>query len=416
MSATPHRPLQTPMFPNGESAAPESSDVHRPDPDVPTGGDPFTHIQRETAAPTPSEGLDRQEEEGMPPLVEHTLTDTHACARLLTSFSDRLVVAHTPGTGLQSSLYVADPATGLVSKNPDQILALSMEVADNLVEAFEDLKGRLLLADDETPGPEGLPSTSAVINHARGMRSARAADRHQKVVGGVLVHDLRTGGALVSRLTVRPHSAIDTDMSVIGTLLGVLDIRSRQVLPPRAGGTLFISRSTGVEYRRDARDQYVDRILPSPSEVDHDSRLRFFMRWLGWHITHPPKRDLLGLISEGNSGKSTLINTIKGGLGDYVQVIRPEALAPAGSSGLGHSRDHNDELLLFGGGRRLMVVMEARRHNRELLNLVSGGDDLPTPPDPPGRRAGHRHRRPGHSRQSPRPGAEHGSSSRDRRR
>ena len=64
------------------------------------------------------------------------------------------------------------------------------------------------------------------------------------------------------------------------------------------------------------------------------------------------------------------------GLGDYVQVIRPEALAARS----GHPGAHNDELLLFGGGRRLVVVMEARRSSRELLNLATGGDPLPTRP------------------------------------
>ena len=193
----------------------------------------------------------------------------------------------------------------------------------------------------------------------------------------MLEHDLRAGGVLASRLTVRPHSAIDADMSVIGTASGVLDIRSRRILPLEEGAKRFISRSTGVEYRRDARDPHVDRILPSPSEVDHQSRIGFIMRWVGWQITHPPKRDFLGLISEGNAGKTTLVNTVLAGLGDYVQVIRPQALA---SGRFAHSGDHNDELMHFGGGRRLVIVTDARRHNRELLNRATGGDPLPTRP------------------------------------
>ena len=379
MTTTPS-PIQTPKFPDDRSAAPESADARRAGSDVPADGDAFAHTQRETAPRASIEEPGGKEERGMPPLAEDTLTHTHACQRLLSTFSDQLVIAHSPGTDLQSRIYAADPATGLVSMNPDHVLALSMQVADNLAAGYTSMEREMQLTEEETSGTEGLPPKKSVIAHARGMRSAQAADRHQKVVGGVLVHDLRTGGALASRLTVRPHSAIDSDMRVIGTLLGVLDIRSRQVLPPREGVRHFISRSTGVAYCRDARDPHVDRILPSPSEVDHQSRIGYTMRWLGWHITHPPKRDLLGLISEGNSGKTTFINTVRAGLGDYAQVIRSEALASGGSSSFGHPRDHNDEILHFGGGRRLVVVMEARRHNKELLNRVSGGDLLPTRP------------------------------------
>ncbi len=376
VSTTPDSHQQAWMFPDEQCAIPIGDDM-------PIIG----QSTRRTSAPPPDETTAEthrgkfhdQEEQGMPPLAEHTLTDTHSCARLLSTFSDRLVVAHTQGADLQSLLYVVDSTTGLVSSGRDQILALSMQIADNLVADYKGLVGEAGSSEGENPasdGPPSVPSRGAVINHARGLRSARAAYRHQKVVGGVVEHDLRTGGSLASWLTVLPHEALDADMSVIGTPLGVLDIRSLRTLLPGEGGALFISRSTGVEYHRDARDPHVDRILPSPSEVDHQSRVAFIMRWLGWHITHPPKRDFLGLISEGNSGKSSLINTIVAGLGDYVQVIRPEALAARS----GHPGAHNDELLLFGGGRRLVVVMEARRSSRELLNLATGGDPLPTRP------------------------------------
>ena len=236
---------------------------------------------------------------------------------------------------------------------------------------YDDLTEQVCSAEGEgldSTSLSPLPSRAAIISHARALRSALAPARHQKVVGGVLEHDLRTGGTLASRLTVRPHASLDADMSVIGTPKGVL--------PPTEARARFISRNTGVEYHENARDSRVDRILPSPSEVDHQSRLGFIMRWIGWHITHPPRRDFLGLISEGNAGKSTLWNTVVAGLGDYIHVIRTEALAGGRASSIAH----NDELLLFGAGRRLVIVMEAKHPNRELLNLVTGGDLVPTRP------------------------------------
>ena len=318
------------------------------------------------------------EPQGLPPLAEHTLTDTHSCARLLATFADQLVVAHTPGSNLPSVLYVVDPATGLISGSRDRIMALSMQVADQLLPEYDERDREAHSEYGQYGGPEGLPSRAAVINHARGLRSSRAPEKHQNVVGGVLMHGQEFGGTLAARLTVRPHSALDADMSVIGTPKGVLDIRTLRILPPTEASSRFISRTTGVEYRQDARDPRVARILPSPSEVDHQSRTGFIMRWIGWHMTHPPQRDFLGLISEGNSGKSTLVNTLLAGLGDYAHVIRPQALA--GGRVSSHPTSHNDELLLLGRGRRLVFLAEAGHHHGELLNLITGGDLVPTRP------------------------------------
>ena len=367
MSPTPYPPLQ-------------AADVHSTKTGLPAAGD-FAHTPCDTSGRPVGGDSDSCERLGMPPLAEHTLTDTHSCARLLAAFSDRLVVARTPGTDLPSVLYVVDPATGLVSRNRDEVLALSMQVADRLLAEYDERTGEDRLEDGQCPDPEGLaplPSRAAVISHARALRSAWAPERHQKVVGGVLEHDLRLDGVLASRLTVRPYESLDADMSVIGTPKGVLDVRTLRILPPAEACSRFISRSTRVEYRRNARNPRIDQILPSPSEVDHQSRTGFIMKWIGWHVTHPPQRDFLGLISEGNSGKSTLVNTLLAGLGDYAHVIRPEALA--GRSASRHPTSHNDELLLLGGGRRLVFVVEARHHNRELLNLITGGDLVPTRP------------------------------------
>ena len=328
---------------------------------------------------TVRERFDGSDKLGMPQLAEHTLTDTHSCARLLATYGDRLVVAHTPGSRFPSVLYAADPATGLVSDSRDQILALSMQVADRMLAEYDDRSGEAHSEYGQCSDPQGLPPPpkAAVISPREDSPvglGARAAPEGRRGCPGAR-QGLRW--ILASRLTVRPHSALDADMSVIGTPKGVLDIRTLQILPPSEARSRFISRTTGVEYRHDARDPRVDRILPSPSEVDHQSRTGFIMRWIGWHMTHPPQRDFLGLISEGNSGKSTLVNTLRAGLGDYVHFIRAQALAGGRVSS---PTSHNDELLLLGGGRRFVFVGEAGHHNRELLNLVTGGDLVPTRP------------------------------------
>ena len=380
MHTISYLPRQAAMSPNERYHDPGATDVRPDNADRPTAGD-TVHSSHETSGHQIKEEFDNYERQGMPPLAEHTLTDTHSCARLLADFSEQLVVAHTPGTEIQSVLYVVDPATGLVSCNRGQTLALSMHVADQIVADYKKWSSEIPSAEGQCPGSEDLPplpSKLAVISHARALRSARAPDLHQKVIGGVLEHDLRTGGILASKLTVRPHASLDLDMSVIGTLNGILDVRTLRILQPADAATRFISRSTGVEYYQKAQDPRVDRILPPPSEVDHQSRIGFIMRWIGWHITRPPKRDFLGLISEGNAGKTTLVNTVLAGLGDYANVIRSEALG--GGQDSSNPGSHNDDLLRFGGGRRLVFVMEARCHNKEVLNLVTGGDPMTTRP------------------------------------
>ena len=116
-----------------------------------------------------------------------------------------------------------------------------------LLADYDDLTEQVSSAEGEGPDSTSLPplpSRAAVINHAGALRSARAPERHQKVVGGVLEHDLRHGGTLASRLTVQPHASLDADMSVIGTPGGVLEVRTLQVLHPAEAGHRFISRNT----------------------------------------------------------------------------------------------------------------------------------------------------------------------------
>ena len=222
MHTISYLPRQAAMSPNERYHDPGATDVRPDNADRPTAGD-TAHSSHETSGHQIKEEFDNYERQGMPPLAEHTLTDTHSSARLLATFSDQLVVAHTPGTEIPSVLYVVDPATGLVSCNRGKILALSMHVADQIVADYKKWSSEIPSAEGQCPGSEDLPplpSRTAVISHARALRSARAPDLHQKVIGGVLEHDLRTGGILASKLTLRPHASLDLDMSVIGTLNG----------------------------------------------------------------------------------------------------------------------------------------------------------------------------------------------------
>ena len=119
MSTTPHSPPQTAMFPGDRPAAPETVDVQPLEPVLPTDGD-STNPRHETTAQAGMGEFNSYDGRGMPPLAEHTLTDTHSCARLLSTFADCLVVADTPGAGADPLLYVVDPATGLVSSARSQ--------------------------------------------------------------------------------------------------------------------------------------------------------------------------------------------------------------------------------------------------------------------------------------------------------
>ena len=147
MHTVSYLPQQATMFPNKRYHDPGATDVRPDNGDCPTAGD-TAHSSYETSGHQIKEEFQNCDIQGLPPLAEHTLTDTHSSARLLAIFSDQLVVAHTPGTEIQSVLYVVDPATGLVSCNRGQILALSMHVADQIVADYYKWSS-------EIPSPEG---------------------------------------------------------------------------------------------------------------------------------------------------------------------------------------------------------------------------------------------------------------------
>ena len=181
---TQRSPKRTVVSPDERSNGCHGTDTQSPGMDLPSYND-LPHKPDDASAVR--EEFDSSDNLGMPQLAEHTLTDTHSCTRLPATLADRLVVAHTPRSNLPSVLYAVDAATGLVSSSRDRIMAMSMQVADQLLSEYDERNAGTDSENGQCADPGGLPelpSRAAVINHAKGLRSSRAPKKHQDVVGG----------------------------------------------------------------------------------------------------------------------------------------------------------------------------------------------------------------------------------------
>ena len=95
---------------------------------------------------------------------------------------------------------------------------------------------------------------------------------------------------------------------------------------------------------------------------------------LGYGLAHEPAREFIWEICATGSGKSTLINTLRGALGwSYIPIIRPEVLRPDPRR---TASSHNGEILLLGKPARIAFVLEFEGEiDSGIIKGASGGDD-----------------------------------------
>ena len=83
MGTTPYPPRRTAVSPDERSEGLRAADTQSPGKDIPSHED-STHKPDDASAVTGA--FDRSHRPGMPPLADHTLTDTHSCTRCWTLF------------------------------------------------------------------------------------------------------------------------------------------------------------------------------------------------------------------------------------------------------------------------------------------------------------------------------------------
>ena len=283
-------------------------------------------------------------------------TTAHWCARMLQDHASNLTVTR-PTAKEPSRLYAVLP-TG--------ILADDQHVLQAMLSVTHDIYGCEIIKSD-VKGAE----LAALAKHCRSLMEPRALPSILKILGGVLV-DLQRRGMLPEDLDVCDSGDIDADWHYLGAPNGVIDLRTRKLLPPEIARWRRITAIVADDYNPDAEHPLVDLVMP----LDPDSEERaWWHTYRGWALSHPVHRDLVAMGTPPNAGKTVIRNADVRSMGDYVVTVGRSAWAPATGYGAS-STAHNGELTRMRAPARIAYSSElAPPINCQVLNEVTGGDE-----------------------------------------
>jgi putative DNA primase/helicase len=170
---------------------------------------------------------------------------------------------------------------------------------------------------------------------------------------------------------VRPDQ-LDSDPFLLGTPTGMVDLRTGHMLEPKR--EYYITKSTTVDPATEPGDepvlwlQALDKIFAGDGEL-----IAFLQRLCGYCLTGSVREHVLPIFhGSGRNGKSLILETILGILGDYGRRLPSELL-------LLNRGDRHPAMLAELFGLRLAVCQESpqgARLDESLVKELTGGDRL----------------------------------------
>lgn len=272
---------------------------------------------------------------------------------------------------------LANPAGEAASPEFDRVAALRSDVgnAARLVRRYGDRvrycygpgwwlvwDGRRWKPDDRGQIDQLCKKTAlAILNEAK---HASDAERDAIVAWAMKSQQrerLTAMAALVqSDLAVGPDD-LDADRWLFNCRNGTIDLRTGKRRPHREAD--LITKVAPVNYDENAVCHRFEQFLNEIFGGDHDL-VRFVQRWLGHCLTGAIEEQYLPIWhGEGNNGKSVLLETTTGIMGEYASVAPPELLT------VRKHPEHPTEIadLL---GKRFVVASETERDAELRVQLI----------------------------------------------
>jgi P4 family phage/plasmid primase-like protien len=161
----------------------------------------------------------------------------------------------------------------------------------------------------------------------------------------------------------------DRDPLLLGTPSGTVDLRTGELIEPRASD--FITKSTKV-----APDRGVPRLwlqfLHEALRGDEET-IRYLQQWAGYCLTGLTSEHALAfLYGGGGNGKSVTIDRFVSVLGDYAVTAAMETFA------VSKGERHSTELAMLRGARLVTAseTEEGRAWNEARVKQMTGGDRI----------------------------------------
>lgn len=176
-------------------------------------------------------------------------------------------------------------------------------------------------------------------------------------------------GVAASHMTLK-HDQLDVDPFLLNVLNGTIDLKTGQLRPHRPED--FITKIAPVHYDPEARCDLFLQFLNQIFKAD-DELIAFVQRAIGYALTGSVREQVFFLLyGTGANGKSTFMELLVAGLGDYAIAAPPGLLLKKKHEG--HPTDLAD---LFGA--RFVTTSEVKtdaRWDEERIKSLTGGDTI----------------------------------------
>lgn len=214
--------------------------------------------------------------------------------------------------------------------------------------------------------------TLDVFNRARAVcRHAAAECNDQRVSSRIAAAQTVAAVERLARADRRHAATVeqwDADPWVLNTPGGVLDLRTGSVRPhsPTDYLTKIATVAPGGECPRWLR--FLAEITQNDAEL-----IEYLQRFIGYSLTGSIREHAFAFLwGPGGNGKSVLLGTVAGLLGDYATTAMPDVFT------VGRNDQHPTHLAALRGARMVMVTEteEGRRWAEARLKSLTGGDRI----------------------------------------
>lgn len=173
-----------------------------------------------------------------------------------------------------------------------------------------------------------------------------------------------------------PARELDKNLDLLGAGNCTIDLRTGKAHAPRREDRITVS--TDVDYYPGAKCPLFEATLLDVFKGDR-AKVLFFQKLIGYALLGRPDEDILAILHGGGSnGKSTIMSTIRGALGDHAATANANTFLShgPGSDTAGSARP--DILRLM--GKRIVTVTEPEEGaalRESVIKSMTGGDALP---------------------------------------
>ena len=177
-------------------------------------------------------------------------------------------------------------------------------------------------------------------------------------------------------ITVCQEEELDSNLRYIGAPNGVVDLDTGDLLTGAEARACLVTRSVPDPYAPSASHPVADSLLSHLSQEERNWLLRAF----GYTLRGLPSRRIYVIQGAPGRGKSTLLNAMRGCLGDastggYGFALSNTAMV---ADKITSANSHSEHLVHFPHGRIATASdLPDRRLDTSLLKTLSGGDPLP---------------------------------------